>query len=79
MDKVVEGVVFHKARFLRTTCKKCNKPLSLEQVKSRIKHCSKLCRKSRQPKRKIKHIINDVWEFDDYGPLEWDHGDNGCL
>ena len=58
MEKIVEGVVFRKARFLRTTCKNCGKDLTLNQVKQEKKWCSKKCNvdfQRKNSKRKTKH------------------------
>jgi len=71
MDKIVEGVVFKKARFLRTTCKNCGKDLSLAQVKQEKKWCSKECNALFQKKKhkKRKYIFHEPDLDDD---MSWD-------
>ena len=59
MDKIVEGVLFKKARFLRTTCKNCGKSLTLKQVKKEKKWCSCECNLlfvKKKHKKKTKYI-----------------------
>lgn len=53
MDKIVNGITYTKARFLRTTCKKCGKELSHSQIMQGSKFCNKQCRmKYKAPKKK---------------------------
>lgn len=44
MDKLVNGRVYHKAKFLRTTCKNCGKELSHDKIMQGYKWCNKKCR-----------------------------------
>jgi len=44
MDKVVNGILYKKAKFLRTTCKKCGKILDNSIIKNGGKFCNRKCR-----------------------------------
>jgi len=80
MDKIVEGVVFKKARFLRTTCKNCGKDLSLNQVKREKKWCRVECNVEFQVKQKnkrYKHKPNNHQDDLDDDP-SWDAHKDSC-
>ncbi len=44
MDKIVNGRIYKKARFLRTTCKACGKELSHCSIMSGYGWCNKKCK-----------------------------------
>lgn len=44
MDKIVNGITYTKAKFLRTTCKTCGTTLTHGQITSEQKFCSKRCK-----------------------------------
>jgi endogenous inhibitor of DNA gyrase (YacG/DUF329 family) len=44
MDKIVNGTVYKKARFLRTTCKTCGKQLTKDLINNNYSWCNKKCR-----------------------------------
>lgn len=79
MDKIVDGHVFTKARFLRTTCKRCGKPLSKDQVIGGAKFHNKNCRKkwikNPRPKRHVPVVVEDDLDEDIMG---WDSHKDSC-
>ena len=72
MEKVVEGVVFKNARFLRTTCKNCGKDLSLNQVKQEKKWCNKECNVAFQRKKKKYNYVPNNHSNDLDDDPSWD-------
>lgn len=58
MDKIVNGVIYTKARFLRTTCKNCGKQLSNDSIERGYKWCNKACNLAFKP-RKGKRMVRE--------------------
>lgn len=54
MDKLVDGILYTKAKFLRTTCKNCRKQLSKEFINNHSNFCSRICRVSFVRKSQVK-------------------------
>lgn len=46
MDKIIDGKLYKKAKFLRTTCKNCRKVLPIEIINKEGKYCNKGCKKA---------------------------------
>ena len=55
MEKIINGRVYRKAKFLRTTCKNCRKTLPNEVIDKEGKFCDKMCRRIFQNKQNKKH------------------------
>ena len=52
MDKTINGIVYKKAKFLRTTCKYCGKELNHGLILQDKKFCNKTCNNKYSQRRK---------------------------